>query len=287
MSWSGTWRPPLSGITIRPRPLQERIPLWSGSTSNLELCARLGLPCMWVATVYPFEQLAPLADRYRQAWVDAGRSLDTFELGIGVHCHVGRTSQEARARFFPHFAHYFECSDMRRATWSRRAAAGCDVSLFDTVPFCGSVRRSPSASPRRGGQLLTRIGLVVDLGGMERSGARPDRPARRRRAAGAGLRRPAMTARSVPTPGAALPRSSTARLRRARLGASLDGIAAAGVGAPALYRQFADRRCAASSRPARRPPAAVQPRWTSPPWRACRLRDHGVPCRSTTAGSPI
>src|SRR4051794_10914525 len=44
--WTGQWRPPLESITIRPRPIQDAIPVWSGSTSNLDLCARLGLPCM-------------------------------------------------------------------------------------------------------------------------------------------------------------------------------------------------------------------------------------------------
>src|SRR5207244_4683686 len=107
VTWSGQWRPPLEGITIRPRPVQDCVPLWSGSTSSLELFARLGLPCMWVATVYPYERLAPVAERYRQAWVDAGRDLDDLHLGIGVHCHVAPTSQAARDEFRPHFGYYF------------------------------------------------------------------------------------------------------------------------------------------------------------------------------------
>jgi alkanesulfonate monooxygenase SsuD/methylene tetrahydromethanopterin reductase-like flavin-dependent oxidoreductase (luciferase family) len=170
VTWSGQWRPPLDGITIRPRPVQAHIPLWSGSTSNIDLCARLGLPCMWVATVYPFENLQPLAERYRDAWLAAGRSLDTFELGIGVHCHVGRTSQEARERFRTHFAHYFECSaSIEKSNLKRLVAPQArDVSLFDTVPLIGSpqevVDRVGAAREALG---LTRIGLAVDLGGLQ------------------------------------------------------------------------------------------------------------------------
>lgn len=170
VSWSGRWRTPLNHITIRPRPIQQPVPLWSGSTSNLELCARLGLPCMWVATVYPFEQLAPLAERYRRAWVEAGRNLDSFQLGIGVHCHLGRTSQEARHRFRPHFAHYFECSATIEKSNLVRAVrpTARDVTLFDDVPFVGS---APEVIDRigRARELLgiTRIGLAVDLGGLE------------------------------------------------------------------------------------------------------------------------
>ncbi|MCU1345218.1 MAG: luciferase [Acidimicrobiia bacterium] len=174
VSWRGQWRPPLEGVTIRPRPVQARIPLWSGSTSNIELCARLGLPCMWVATVYPFEQLLPLADRYRQAWVDAGRSLDTFELGIGVHCHVARTTQEARERFRRHFAYYFECSATIDKSNLKRAVRpqARDVSLFDTVPFCGSpqevIDRIGAARDLLG---LTRIGLMSDMAGLDQAAA--------------------------------------------------------------------------------------------------------------------
>ena len=174
VTWSGRWRPALNGITIRSRPVQARIPLWSGSTSNVDLFARLGLPCMWVATVYPFERLAPLADRYRQAWVDAGRALGTLELGIGVHCHVGRTSQEARARFRPHFAHYFDCSAAIEKSNLQRAVApqARDMTLFDDVLFCGStqeiVDRIGAARKLLG---LTRIGLAIDLGGIDQTTA--------------------------------------------------------------------------------------------------------------------
>lgn len=169
VTWSGRWRPPLHDITIRPRPVQTAIPLWSGSTSAIELCARLGLPCMWVATVYPFENLAPVAKRYRRAWVDAGRALDDLELGIGVHCHVAATSQAARATFRPHFAYYFECSAGIEKSNLVRAVqpTARDASLFDTVPFCGSpqevVERIGAARDLLG---LTRIALALDLGGL-------------------------------------------------------------------------------------------------------------------------
>jgi alkanesulfonate monooxygenase SsuD/methylene tetrahydromethanopterin reductase-like flavin-dependent oxidoreductase (luciferase family) len=169
VSWSGEWRPPLEHLTIRPRPVQARVPLWSGSTSALELCARLGVPCMWVATVYPYERLAPLAAQYRDAWAAAGRSLDDFELGIGVHCHIARTSQEARDRFRPHFGYYFDCSagidksNLKRAVQPQAR----DATLFDTVPFVGSaqevVDRIGEARDLLG---LTRVALVVDMGGI-------------------------------------------------------------------------------------------------------------------------
>jgi alkanesulfonate monooxygenase SsuD/methylene tetrahydromethanopterin reductase-like flavin-dependent oxidoreductase (luciferase family) len=169
VSWEGTWRGPLDGVTIRPRSVQRPIPLWSGSTSALDQCARLGLPCAWVSVLFPFEQLADTAARYHQAWLDAGRSEDSFQLGIGVHYHVAATSQEARKRFEPHYTRYLEAattiepSHLRRAIRSSRP----DPSLLDTVPIYGSpsevVDRLGVARELLG---LTRVILVIDMGGM-------------------------------------------------------------------------------------------------------------------------
>jgi alkanesulfonate monooxygenase SsuD/methylene tetrahydromethanopterin reductase-like flavin-dependent oxidoreductase (luciferase family) len=169
VTWEGTWRGPLDAVTIRPRSIQRPIPLWSGSTSGLVQAARLGLPCMWVSVLYPFEQLADTAARYRQAWLAAGRSEESFQLGIGVHYHVAPTSQLARRRFAPHYTRYLEAattiepSRLRRAVRSSRP----DPSLLETVPIFGSpsevVDKLSAARELLG---LTRVVLAIDLGGM-------------------------------------------------------------------------------------------------------------------------
>lgn len=169
VTWSGRWRPPLENITIRPRPVQSRIPLWAGSTSALELCAELELPCMWVATVYPYDKLAPVATSYRDAWAAAGRREADLELGIGVHCHVGATTGAARKAFRPHFAAYFEASaNIEKSNLKRRVQPTArDLTLFDDVPFCGSAEQIVDTIGAARDLLgLTRMALVVDLGGM-------------------------------------------------------------------------------------------------------------------------
>jgi alkanesulfonate monooxygenase SsuD/methylene tetrahydromethanopterin reductase-like flavin-dependent oxidoreductase (luciferase family) len=170
VSWAGEWRGQIEDITIRPRPIQPSIPLWSGSTSAPELCARLGLPCMWVATVYPHAKLIPLAERYRADWLAAGRGLDSFQLGIGVHCHLARTSQQARDRFRPHFGHYFASSAAIEKSNLKRAVqpTARDMSLFDTVPFVGSPQEIvDKVGIARDDLGLTRMALVIDMGGID------------------------------------------------------------------------------------------------------------------------
>jgi alkanesulfonate monooxygenase SsuD/methylene tetrahydromethanopterin reductase-like flavin-dependent oxidoreductase (luciferase family) len=139
VTWDGTWRGPLDAVTIRPRSIQRPIPLWSGSTSGLEQAARLGLPCTWVAVLYPFEQLAETAARYRQAWSDAGRSEDSFQLGIGVHYHRRPTSQLAAGG-----SRRTTRSTSRRRPRSSRAASGERCNR--RVPTVASRNRGASRS---------------------------------------------------------------------------------------------------------------------------------------------
>jgi alkanesulfonate monooxygenase SsuD/methylene tetrahydromethanopterin reductase-like flavin-dependent oxidoreductase (luciferase family) len=169
VSWEGRWRPPLHDVTIRPRPVQDPIPLWAASTSSIDLTARLGLPVMWGTVVYPYQALEPFAARYRQAWVEAGRSPADIQVGIGAHYHVARTSQEARKRYEPHYRHYLACgASLTRSALDRALAPiGRDGSLFDSVPIFGSpeevVDKIGHAQEMLG---LTRIALTMDMGGQ-------------------------------------------------------------------------------------------------------------------------
>lgn len=168
VTWSGAWRSPLTDVTIRPRSVQRPIPLWSGSSSALEQCARLGIPCAWVSVLAPFEALADTAAAYRAAWLEAGRSPDDFQLGIGMHCHVAATSQLARRRFAPYYANYLECSEsIEKSRLRRRVRPMAERErLFETVPLVGStaevVDRLGAARDLLG---LTRLILMLDLGG--------------------------------------------------------------------------------------------------------------------------
>jgi len=164
VTWKGKWRPPVEGLVVRPRPLQVPIPLWtaSSSPSTIELSARLGLAVMWIGVVTPVGALTGLAERYLAAWAEAGRAREDAQLGLAFHYHVARTSQEARARFWPHYKNYFD------AVTPPGVRAKLDLeSIFDSVAVCGSsaevVERIEERRDRLG---LTRVVLAVDMGGL-------------------------------------------------------------------------------------------------------------------------
>jgi alkanesulfonate monooxygenase SsuD/methylene tetrahydromethanopterin reductase-like flavin-dependent oxidoreductase (luciferase family) len=169
VTWTGHWRPPLENVTIRPRPIQQPIPLWSGSTAAIDLCARLGIPCMWGAVLYSAEKLAPFAEKFRAAWSAAGQKAEAFELGAAVHFHIAKDSQQARRRFEPYYKAYFERSrSIAKSTIERAIDPGTrSASPIDEVPVVGS----PAEVVEKLGRIrekvgLTRIVLTIDMAGV-------------------------------------------------------------------------------------------------------------------------
>lgn len=109
--WSGDpvdWDPPadrpgirhspLRGAVVQPRPLQERIRIWHGSSTSaatVELAAEHGDP-IWIANFQKsVEGYRPLVDRYREAWAGAGRDPADALVGAGFGVFVAKRSQDA------------------------------------------------------------------------------------------------------------------------------------------------------------------------------------------------
>lgn len=177
VTWSGRWRSPLDNVTIRPRPLQDPIPIWSSSTSSVELTARLGLGAEWVAALAPFEDLAPYADELRSAWTSAGRDLATCRLRLGIHYHVARTSQAARESFRPYHTNYIQQNAaLSLSSYDRRWLKPGQVvdreSILikptgDIIPLCGSPAEIIDKVGRAQELLgITGLALAIDMGGM-------------------------------------------------------------------------------------------------------------------------
>ncbi len=111
VTWSGTYRPPLTEFTSRPRPLQQPIRVWHGSatsTLSTELAARWGDPLFSANVSGPLEQYRALVDDYRARWVEHGRDPADALVGAGsAGLHVHRDSQRAVEEFRPRY-HAFQ-----------------------------------------------------------------------------------------------------------------------------------------------------------------------------------
>ena len=106
ITWEGTTRAPLVAAGVWPRPLQEALPVWlavGGTPASVVRAGSIGLP-MYLAILGEPQRFASLADLYRQSAVEVGREPD--RIGVTSHFYADRTSQGARAKFFPHYSSY-------------------------------------------------------------------------------------------------------------------------------------------------------------------------------------
>jgi probable LLM family oxidoreductase len=110
VTWSGKFRPALTGQGIYPRPVQNPFPIWigvGGTPYSFARAGMLGLPLMVAIIGGEFRHFRPLIDIYREAGKRAG--FTPGQLTVGVHAigFLGDTTQQAADDYFPGYAHSF------------------------------------------------------------------------------------------------------------------------------------------------------------------------------------
>src|SRR5438094_4709809 len=107
VTWSGKYRPPLTGQGVYPRPVQNPLPIWlgvGGTPQSFVRAGRLGLPLMVAIIGGETRRFRPLIDLYREAGKKFGHSPDRMRVGVHALGYVARTTQEAIDDFFPGYA---------------------------------------------------------------------------------------------------------------------------------------------------------------------------------------
>ncbi|RKP57303.1 LLM class flavin-dependent oxidoreductase [Cohnella endophytica] len=111
VTWEGQYRPPLQDVTVFPRPLQERIPVWHGSASSTlstELAAKYGDPLFSSNTFHPKAQYKALIDHYRERLAYYGHDPRKALVGAGAgSLYLAATKEEAIRRFKPYYDAFF------------------------------------------------------------------------------------------------------------------------------------------------------------------------------------
>jgi alkanesulfonate monooxygenase SsuD/methylene tetrahydromethanopterin reductase-like flavin-dependent oxidoreductase (luciferase family) len=107
--WQGTTRAALNGEVVAPRALQRPLPVWlgvGGTPRSALRAGQLGAP-MFLAFFTSPDPGRRLVELYRRAAEQAGHAQASLRTASGGHMFVGRTSQGARADFFPYYSKYF------------------------------------------------------------------------------------------------------------------------------------------------------------------------------------
>jgi alkanesulfonate monooxygenase SsuD/methylene tetrahydromethanopterin reductase-like flavin-dependent oxidoreductase (luciferase family) len=177
VTWSGQWRAPLEDVTVQPRSVQQpRLPVWVGggsSPASVDLAARAGTGLMLPGVFGAPKQFAPFADRYREAHAAAGHDPADRHVGTVFHCHVARSSQEARRRWEPYYRSYLAFVD---DLWDGEDLFDAKVRPsnafdYDRLLRSAAVCGSPAEVADRISQARDLLGLdlaalSLDLGGL-------------------------------------------------------------------------------------------------------------------------
>jgi len=129
ITWSGQFRPALTGQGVYPRPVQNPLPIWlgvGGTPGSFARAGALGLPLMVAIIGGEPRRFRPLIDIYRQTGERAGYSPDQLKVGIHALGYVAETNKEAADTFFPGYARAFTDIGKERG-WPPVTRAGFDA----------------------------------------------------------------------------------------------------------------------------------------------------------------
>jgi probable LLM family oxidoreductase len=104
VTWSGKFRPALTGQGVYPRPVQDPLPIWLGLGGTPESFVRagtLGLPLMVAIIGGDTRRFRPLVDMYREAGSRAGHPPERLKVGMHSPAYVAETTERAVTEFVP------------------------------------------------------------------------------------------------------------------------------------------------------------------------------------------
>lgn len=107
VTWSGRFRPALTGQGVFPRPVQAKLPIWlgvGGTPASFVRAGTLGLPLMIAIIGGGFDRFRPLVDLYFEAGRRAGHAREDLKIAIHAMGFVAETDQIARDAFYPGWA---------------------------------------------------------------------------------------------------------------------------------------------------------------------------------------
>jgi probable LLM family oxidoreductase len=129
LTWSGKYRPALTGQGVYPRPVQDPLPIWLGVGGTPQSFARagvLGLPLMVAIIGGEPRRFRGLVDLYREAGEKSGHSPDRLKVGVHALGYVAATTDEAVNDFWPGYERAFTDVGKERG-WPPVTRAGFEI----------------------------------------------------------------------------------------------------------------------------------------------------------------
>lgn len=134
ITWSGKYRPALTGQGVYPRPMQNPLPIWLGVGGTPQSFARagaLGLPLIVAIIGGEPRRFRPLVDLYRETGARFKHPPERLKVGVHALGYVAETTEAAVKDFWPGYARAFTDVGKERG-WPPVTRAGFDMQRGPT-----------------------------------------------------------------------------------------------------------------------------------------------------------
>ncbi|MGP3533752.1 LLM class flavin-dependent oxidoreductase [Microbacterium sp. RD1] len=163
----------LRGLDVAPRPVGD-LPIWvgvGGTVASAVRAGHLGLPLALGLLLGPADSLAPAAELYRRAAVEAGHDVSGLRVSVGAHGYVGASSQSARDIMYPSFrVGMMENNHQRGAGFPLpRAAFDAQASAAGALLVGSSQEVIDKLMSYRAAYGATRVVFQIGYGGMSQA----------------------------------------------------------------------------------------------------------------------
>ncbi len=106
ISWSGTFRAPLSNQTVYPRPAR-KLPVWvavGGTPASVIRAAKYGLPVIFAIIGGRISQFKPLIDLYKEQYIQFGHDPADMQIAVHSHTFLADSKDQLMQDYFPYYA---------------------------------------------------------------------------------------------------------------------------------------------------------------------------------------
>ncbi len=131
-SFDGTYYK-FRNVEFHPKPLQKRLPIYFGGNSPNHIRRVAEDADGWIPAAIPAEQLRPLVDRLREATAAAGRDPASVSVAPQFVVHLGRTDEEAVARYKTSQMHKHLTSLAKSTLKDQKSIPMEDINLIGSV----------------------------------------------------------------------------------------------------------------------------------------------------------
>ena len=104
VTWKGKFRPALNNQQVLPRAVNDHLNIWvavGGTPESVMRAGKLGLPVIFAIIGGNPAQFKPLFEYYKEVYKSYKHDMNTFQVGVHMHCFFGDESNKTADEYYP------------------------------------------------------------------------------------------------------------------------------------------------------------------------------------------